>query len=88
VKGRPVCPSAYAQNFRSTAIAAGRPRNGFRLANNQTDELHVSDIAWAVASLLQFGPDSSQIKAAAGILAVDQGQMLRGGQGTGMFSLT
>jgi hypothetical protein len=46
----------------------------------------LTDIAWTVALLLQFGPDASQIKAAADVPAVDQGQALRGGHGIGAFS--
>jgi hypothetical protein len=36
------------------------------LVNCLADALHLSDITWTVASLLQFGLDSSRIKAAAG----------------------
>jgi hypothetical protein len=47
-----------------------------------------SDIAWAVAFLLQFGQDSLRIKAAAGFPAVDQGQAARAGQAVRVFSQT
>jgi hypothetical protein len=47
-----------------------------RLAKAEQQPSVEINIAWAVASLLQFGPDSSQIKAAAGFLAVDQEQVV------------
>jgi hypothetical protein len=46
------------------------------------------NIAWAVASLLQFCQVTSPMKEAAGVPAVDRGQVPRGGQGIGVFSLT
>ena len=55
------------------------------LAGNQNRR---HDIAWAVASLLQFYSGASPMKEAAGAPVVNQGQVPLGGQGTGMFSQT
>jgi len=45
------------------------------------------NIGWLVASLLKFCSDRSPMKETAGAFAVDRGQVLRGGQGIGVFSL-
>ena len=44
-------------------------------------------MGWLVASLLKFCSGSSPMKEAAGALEVDRGQVPRGGQGIGVFSL-